>query len=312
MGNPKEELENFLDGKESREGERIFLKWYTSFQEDTTESTSAEQLRRELEQIKSRSAKKRSGYQVYRMAATWLFLVATTVTVLLQWHQIQHWIHPTEWTTIIVPAGKKYQVTLVDGTAVWLNPNSTLRYPKQFGASRNVYLEGEGYFEVTHDEARPFIVTSGELNTQVLGTRFVVRAYPTAPQEVAVISGKVQVSRANSETKESVILTASMHVISKSGQPLQAEYNAAISAYKMWITGKFIFRDSPVDEIIQQLQYYYGVTIQLSSPSIARCRIQGTFDTQSLDNVLKILAASLQVNCSKTNNVYLLSGAGCP
>ena len=99
-----------------------------------------------------------------------------------------------EYHTVIVPRGGEYNLTLADGTNVWLNSDSKLKFPLHFvGNQRAVYLEGEAFFEVTSDSLKPFVVKTAEANVKVLGTSFNVMNYTDeAKVEVALLKGKVK------------------------------------------------------------------------------------------------------------------------
>ena len=101
--------------------------------------------------------------------------------------------------TITVPAGQRINITLVDGTNVWLNARTSLSYPVKFGKNnRQVVLDGEAYFDVTKDKSKPFIVQTDNYNVEVLGTKFDVNAYSeTGEFETTLMSGSVKVASAS-------------------------------------------------------------------------------------------------------------------
>ena len=127
--------------------------------------------------------------------------------------------HSTDVQTVTVPAGQRASLILADGTTVWLNSNSTLKYPANGFHSKNrkVTLEGEGYFEVAHDEKHPFIVETEKYDIRVLGTTFNVSAYPNSDMfETSLIEGKVTVYQPS--TQHEVTLKPHEKVEAKDGK----------------------------------------------------------------------------------------------
>jgi transmembrane sensor len=181
-------------------------------------------------------------------------------------------------------------VILEDGTKVTLNANSDLRYPKTFNSNtREVYLKGEAYFQVVHNEKKPFIVHSGKLKTQVLGTSFVVSAYlKTLPLTVTVLTGKVavedQTSRSKAFLTRGQVATTHHHqkgfIITQATDP---EESIA------WIEDKLIFDNATLEETAYKLSNRYGVNIQIANKKLSEQRITAMFQKQSLTNILSAL-----------------------
>ena len=165
-----------------------------------------------------------------------------------------------EYNTIIVPRKGEYQLILADGSKVYLNSESRLRFPTHFeGKERRVYLEGEGYFKVAKDAAKPFIVETKEVNVRVLGTSFNVNAYAS---EMAVrttlVSGKVQVSNRTGE--EVTVLNPGQQAVWQGGCFSTQEVDAL--AFTAWIDGKFYFEEgATLKKITEQLQRWYDLDL---------------------------------------------------
>ena len=185
------------------------------------------------------------------------------------------------------PAGQRLHLRLADGSVVTLAPQSQLRYPAQFGAaSREVYLEGEAFFEVSKDPRRPFRVHSGAWVTQVLGTKFNVSAVPGASQlAVSLVEGKVQVT----DKQDKYLLVP--------GQQLRAEratgriYRQAFD-YKQvlaWRSNQLIFKNEKLADVANQLERHYGVKLVFADPATAEVRLWATFDNEPLPRVLDAL-----------------------
>ncbi len=200
--------------------------------------------------------------------------------------------------TVAALKGERYRIRLSDGTQVWLNAQSQLRFPDHFeGASREVYLEGEGYFEVSRDKRHPFRVHSGNLITNVLGTHFDIKAYKAASRvEVTLIEGKVMLTLNHiprHHLRDTVYMLPNQRVtylarpaVYYEGQVARtAKLSKAIAAglkpgvdhdedvrfmtesvrtadVALWKDGVLIFRDEKIASIIERLSQYYHVQIK--------------------------------------------------
>ena len=162
------------------------------------------------------------------------------------------------YNTLRVPRGGEYSITLSDGTIVYLNAESELRYPVKFvGEDRRVYLFGEAYFDVVHDKAHPFVVDVKNSTVRVLGTSFDVRAYA---DEDEVLTTLVQGSVRFSAGKESVILEPGEQVVlDKSGRLETREVDTYL--YTAWKDGVFAFKRQRLEEIMKVVARWYDVNV---------------------------------------------------
>ena len=197
-------------------------------------------------------------------------------------------------------------VYLPDSSQVWLNAGSTLSFTEVFGEdARNCKLDGEAYFSVTHDKSRPFIVSSQQAKVQVLGTEFNVRSNDDGV-EVSVSSGKVSLSHSDN----AIILEKGMagFYAKDKGSVTLVNFN---SNQFSWHSDQLEFKDALLSEVITDLQKHFKVKIRLSNKSLSSCRYTGTFDEPTIEGVLKIISATLNISYQKTQGVYSLSGKGC-
>jgi ferric-dicitrate binding protein FerR (iron transport regulator) len=192
----------------------------------------------------------------------WLVRVAAAVALLVAaWFGVSRWADRTpRLVTQQTPAGAKKQCTLPDGTVVWLNGESRLTYPEAFaGATREVTLSGEAFFEVKRDPARPFVIRAGRTLTRVLGTSFNLRAGPGSdPVTVTVVSGKVGFAPADQPARQ-VLLTAGMrgnYVPAADSVYAELQRDPNVLA---WRSNKLVFKDTPLREMFPVLQKQYGV-----------------------------------------------------
>lgn len=207
-------------------------------------------------------------------------------------------------------AGQTLEVLLPDGSRVWLNENSQLSYENSFNkAQREVQLLGEGFFEVTRDPQRSFIIHSEQITTTVLGTTFNVRSDGQHNQaEVTVASGRVQVEAGD---QEAVTLTAGDRALWNGEQRQLQKIIHQDPNFLAWKDKKLVFENTELSQVIKDLEEYFGVTIALNNQDIAQCQLTSTFQEPRLAEVLEVLALTLNLNYTLNGDEYLISGAGC-
>jgi ferric-dicitrate binding protein FerR (iron transport regulator) len=203
---------------------------------------------------------------------------------------------PAHQTTLLLP----------DSSRVYLGAASTLRFKEEKDGKRRVLLEGQAYFEVQHDERRPFTVKTGSITTVDIGTAFNVRYYPGDPNiEVSVTSGKVQVLH-KGEKQLAVLepglrlqydtLTQRYHVI-----PL-ANANLAGS----WRKGVLMFSKQPLKEVTDELQRYYGIRFQYTNPAAENILITTVLDNKTLEDALDIVTLTAGVQFTRQGTLIVL------
>jgi len=171
--------------------------------------------------------------------------------------------HTTEqiYNTISTPRGGQYKVVLPDNSIVWLNAASSLRFPIAFtGNTREVELVGEGYFEVAHHKQKPFIVTSTDQQTIVKGTKFNITSYPDdVKKTTTLLEGSVLVKKTSDMGHDDLLLQPNEQVVLQHNRFTKSHVNAADAI--SWKNGKFVFNDTPLKNIMQQLARWYDVEI---------------------------------------------------
>ncbi len=171
---------------------------------------------------------------------------------------------------IVVPFGKKSQLTLEDGTKVWLNAGSRMGFPTKFkGDKREVSLQGEGYFEVAHNQKVPFYVNAGEISIKVLGTKFDISSYKSDKiVETILLEGSVAIREQSAFSfmkKESILKPNQKASYNRNDGSIivKEEPNAAYSI--AWTEGWFKFHRQSIDEVFDKLQRYYNVQFEFNS-----------------------------------------------
>lgn len=199
------------------------------------------------------------------------------------------------YNTIEIPSGTKSKLTLPDGTNVWLNAGSSLSYPVTFtGSTRNVELVGEAFFEVTKNKHQPFVVSAGEINIKVLGTSFNCSAYANdGTIETSLVEGSIELSGKNGHNNF-IMNPGELAVFSKAKNTIEKKMTD-LDKYVAWKSGKLMFRDDPMARVIEKLGRWYGVKFRVEDDELLTYTYSATFSTESLDQVLKMLALSAPI-----------------
>jgi len=209
---------------------------------------------------------------------------------------------------LVVPAGQRAQLTLHDGTSVWLNAHSTLTYPARFsGRSRRVTVSGEAYFKVAENLKNPFIVSTQNIEMKVLGTQFNVYSYPgTGCIRTDLVEGSLMVYSKESP-QASVILKPNEQIVVKDGKMSLQIRN---SDYFLWKEGIYAFENERLLDIIEKLQLYYDVKIIVKDPEIFNVRYTGKFrQRDGIDEILRIIQKIQKFNVQKDteNNIITIT-----
>lgn len=195
-----------------------------------------------------------------------------------------------EYNELSVPYGKKFEIKLSDGTYVFLNSGSKLRYPVNFlkDTPRDVYLDGEAYFSVQKDKSRPFTVMTQDMNTRVHGTEFNVSSYKNESNTSTVlVEGSVDVFMADGEkADEHMFIEPGQRAVYENDAIEVAEVN--VEKYVSWKDGKLLFVDDPFYLMVKELERHFNVEIDNRFADLNHKKFTGTFEKESLDQILKI------------------------
>lgn len=215
------------------------------------------------------------------------------------------------YNTLKVPYGKRFDVVLSDGTQVYLNAGTTLRYPINFskGKKRNVFLTGEAYFEVAKDNAHPFIVSIGTMQIEVLGTAFNVSNYSEDnSMNTVLVEGSIVLY----QKKDEDVLGGS--TLLEPG--FKAEWNKKngnmsieqvdTKMYTAWVEGKLVFRNTPFLRIRQSLERKYNVNIQNTNSDLDHQLYDATFDIETIEEVLESFKRSYEIEYYIKNNEIVI------
>jgi ferric-dicitrate binding protein FerR (iron transport regulator) len=310
-------LERYLSGQASEKEQHLLDQFFDSYRDQHTSLPGISEPVKEdiLRNIRQRTD---LGIEIVptRRSYTWM-AVAASVTLLAAVSYFFISIGPAQpasETAIAVKTvtrtttrGQRTTIVLADGTQIRLNANSTLSYPERFtGDTREIKLEGEGYFEVAHDPAHPFIVHSGHTATRVLGTSFNVQAIPSSVT-VTLVEGKVNIAAGgttqNLQPNQQAVVNADSDQI--------ATRQVDVSKYVGWTNNTLIFDHVTLKEAFAQMENWYNVDIQFANPALGKCFITARYENESLENVLNSLRFMLNVNFKIDRHRVRVDGKGC-
>lgn len=209
---------------------------------------------------------------------------------------------------LYIPQGKEYQVVLDDGTKVWLNSESHLKYPPRFNAKeRVVYLEGEAYFDVSQQEKTPFKVITTTSRISVLGTAFNVCDYADEKlSQVTLVRGKVCVGIANTENE--VMLTPGEQATVNPLNETIAKQQVNTRLYCGWKDGVLVFEQTPLEDIMKRLSRWYGIHIEWRNPELKAITFSGEMKKyDNLQSILDILKLTKEMNFECQDKTLVIS-----
>jgi ferric-dicitrate binding protein FerR (iron transport regulator) len=242
-----------------------------------------------------------------RIAASFVALIILTASIFFISGILKQRSDSIAWNEKRTVMGEKIIVTLLDGTRITLNADSKLKYPVRFGEeSREVYLDGEAYFEVTHDAHKSFVVHTGHVSTIDLGTKFNVKAFPNEENIIVSLEeGKVEVSTNESSVKkENAVLVPTQQLIYDKEKEASRIDTFDFQKVIGWKDNILIFDDQPLSDVLISLERYFGVKFEVVNQSLARRPIKANFRNESFWTVVKVIekATGLTYTTIRENN----------
>ncbi|MBA4407890.1 MAG: hypothetical protein C0397_00520 [Odoribacter sp.] len=242
-------------------------------------------------------ARKKVGFfiQLQRIAA--ILLLPVLIVSAIYYYSERNHAHQfsTIYNTVETSLGMRSSLTLPDGTKIWLNAGSKLSYPILFSDKvREVKLSGEAYFEVKKDKKWPFLVNSGNMNIVVSGTTFNCNAYPENNEiQTVLVEGQVTVINESATALEE-LQPGELAVFRKNSQQI-TKTKTDLQKYIAWKSGKLMFRDDKMNEVVEKLERWYNVEFEIMDKEISDYVYTATFIDESLDQVLKMLSISAPI-----------------
>lgn len=272
--------------------------------------------------------------QWIKYAAIFILLVGLGITFkTLNNRQNKTQNQSVAYKEIKTPKGKRFHLRLSDGTNIWVNSESTIKYPEVFtGNDRKVYLEGEAYFDVTEDKTKPFFVYAGEIRVKVLGTSFNVRSYPEDDYiEATLEKGKIDIERIGPNGSNSEIISMAPNqkvTLYKAGHKPEVENERVAGTEKLkriegsnsliikdiqtdiytsWKDEKLVFRGEPLSKLKLRLERWYNIPIVIKDTELLNKKLTGTFVNEPVQEALKALSVASELEFEiKNDTVYLM------
>jgi transmembrane sensor len=211
----------------------------------------------------------------------------------------------------VVNNGVRGKAILPDSTIVWLNCGSTLDVPEKFDDDRRVVsLSGEGYFEVKKDKSKPFYIkTPKNILVKVTGTEFNLQCYASEPNfTLTLVNGSVELLR---ERKETIIVQPKEEItITDKADIEKSSAVADIDHATSWMSGRLIFDDTPMSEVVTRLERWYGVDITVKDPAVLNASFTAEFKSESIIQVLDLLKITSDIEYKVNGTDITLSSAG--
>ena len=215
------------------------------------------------------------------------------------------------YNTLKIPYGKRFELQLSDGTIVHLNSGTTLKYPVKFiaGENRQVFLDGEAFFDVTKDKTHPFVVNADNLNVRVLGTHFNVSNYPEDNfTDVVLVEGSVGLYTAKEQfnaEKNTILKPGFKGSFSKINNQIKTKA-VVTDVYTAWIKGGLTFRDMTFKDISKKLERHYNITIVNQNGKLSNEKFNASFGDEPIAKVLSYFNEIHGINYTLRNNEVLI------
>lgn len=205
-------------------------------------------------------------------------------------------------TTISCENGDRTSITLPDGSEVWLNSGSQLTFDNNFkNGKRQTYLTGEAYFSVKKDPQNPFVVNTSDINVEVLGTEFNLKAYPEENTiSATLVTGSLRV---NSKTQHTIIKPNQKLIFSKENSKMGLLELTDLSPEVEWKNGRFVFSNESLAEMKSRLEHWFDVEIEFADVQVQQRRFSGTIDRESILEALVYFGHSPFVSYRIDGNV---------
>lgn len=298
-------LQKYFDGQCTPEEESRVMGWLHSNRDDSLDESIFEGIDKTLlknsiwEEVQPAPNVKRSrqGWLSFVKLAASVLIIMVLVHLIYK----SQFVHPVDESmttearqkTIKTALGEKREVTLQDGTIIYLNSGSELQVPVPFSdTARTVHLNGEAYLQVAHDSTRPFSVVTQYTTVKVLGTIFNVNAYRDDEYTTVVVAqGKVRMSAKNADP---IILTRDQLGSYSSTTGIMSEKNVYAAAYIGWKENELIFQNKPLKEIVKVLERWYAIQVEITNPALGEHRFTGKYKDVRLPSLVKDMGQVMQ------------------
>ncbi|HEX3008708.1 MAG TPA: FecR domain-containing protein, partial [Bacteroidales bacterium] len=336
----KKWLESSVDNQRIyNEVSDIWLASYRNSEKEYDSFAALDKVKLRLEELKVEPNNKKKHpilFPLLRIAAVMLILIAVGMLSYRAGSQ-KEIPSPTDFTEIQAPLGSRTRVNLPDGTKVWLNSGSLLRFANSFNKTeRSVTITGEGYFDVSHNKKLPFVVNTKEIRIKVIGTAFNIKAYPDdGLVETTLERGSLAIETvmANGKTVPKTVLEPNQRAtfvknegkihLSDVDKEVTKKINNEIKTpikeqlliskkidtkiFTAWKDNKLVFRNEPFESLVIKLERWYGVNIEIKDEEINNYHFNGTFEKETIQDVLNIIHFALPIQYEVAHDQVYIS-----
>ena len=274
------------------------------------------------EQIRLETAQREPIIQPRFLTISPIIVRIAAVLVLGLSITMAYWIFqpkPNELLSVSTQKNNFSEIKLSDGTIIWVKSGSNLRYPEQFeGKKREVFLDGEAYFEVAHDAEKVFFVHTSDITIKVLGTSFNVKSYKDQNTiETTLVTGSVKIEKTNTPDEMDIVLIPSERAVyDKKSGVVDIVKSVDVGQVKVPerktvpATTKLIFDETPFSEVFAQLEKRYHVKFHVNDQSLT-CKLTADVQQENLEEILKLLEVSHQVKYRISGDDVYVTGKLC-
>ena len=226
----------------------------------------------------------------------------------------------SEFHTISTEKGNLSKVKLSDGTAIWVKSGSVLRYPEVFGInSREVFLEGEAFFDVAHQEDKPFLVHTSDLTIRVLGTAFNVKSYKDQGTiETTLVRGQVKIENEKTAGKDEIILNPNERAVyNKESGLLNVLKSIDVADVEIRepenesVAAPLVFDETPFTKVFAQMEQRFHVKIHIADKENLDCKLTADLQKEGLADIMQLLEVSHQIHFRISGNEVYITGKLC-
>lgn len=283
-------LNNYFQGIASKQEEEFILAWVES-SEENRKAFQKERMLYDIALFHNTKQKKKKTSKVYSILG-WTAGVAASIIIIVgsvQFVREQQYEKELQMQSVTVPPGQRARIMLADGTKIWLNAKSTLKYPAQFGKkNRNVELDGEAFFEVTKNIHKPFSVYTEKNKIEVVGTSFNVSAYKGSGEfEAILIEGTVDIY---STLSDKPLTRLNKDEVFSSNQDKTTKKKVDSNDQLKWKEGLYCFDDTEFKQFLDKLEKYYNVKFVVENTDVLDYQVTGKFrEGDGVEHILKTI-----------------------
>lgn len=296
-------LKKWLSDPETHSEVESWLSAHWSMSNEIDSNTLIETVFHQIQEYEEEHQPK-SGFsikrilKVYQKVAAFLLIPILGIGILYWVSQYDQSVG--QYTETIAPRGQKSQIVLADGTKVWLNSDTKIKYPGNFSRNqRDVYLDGEAFFEVSKNPHQPFVVHTSMVNVKVIGTKFNVKAYADENQiETSLFEGKINLSMNSSSgsTVEKEVKPGQSFVYSMTDHQLVAN-RFPHDEINGWKKNQLIFKDDTFSNLVRKVERWYDVKVVYDEKQFNDRRLTvELYEGERLDRLMNIISLALSVD----------------